>query len=569
MTVHKGLKVSLFASEKEFPELVKPVQMSFDTKGRLWVAAWKNYPHWQPKTPMDDKLLILEDTNGDGKADKCTTFAGDLQNPTGFEFYNGGVLVAQQPNLVFLKDTNGDDKYDTKEYVLHGFDSADTHHAINSFTFDPGGALYMQEGIFHRTQVETPWGPTTRQVDGGVYRFEPRTWKFETYVPFNFPNPHGHVFDHWGRDIVFDATGGQPYYGPSFSTKKYYPAMETKQAPKPGDVRTRPVGGTEILSSRHFPDDMQGNLIVLNTIGFRGLLNYKLSEDGAGLKITEVDPILQSADENFRPVDAEVGPDGALYFVDWQNPIVGHMQHNLRDKSRDHLHGRVYRVVADGRPLLKPMMIAGASIPQLLEALKEPENRVRYRARIELGARDTTEVLAALQAWTDRLDPKDLRLRASHDGGAVGAPVAQPRQRKAAHEDAAVERSVGAGGRDAGAVLLAGSRDEPPRAPEDAGHRRASWRTARSRAGGELFPDAGSGRSGARVARAASGSLSQVHARPDDEHAEGVHSIRSRDAPSASRGPGRSGVRAAGRGTSCASCARSATHPSRSAARGG
>ena len=116
MTVQKGLKVNLFASEKEFPELVKPVQMSFDTKGRLWVAAWKNYPHWQPKTPMDDKLLILEDTNGDGKADKCTTFAGDLQNPTGFEFYNGGVLVAQQPNLVFLKDTNGDDKYDTKEY---------------------------------------------------------------------------------------------------------------------------------------------------------------------------------------------------------------------------------------------------------------------------------------------------------------------------------------------------------------------------------------------------------------------------------------------------------------------
>ena len=406
MTIGKGLKVELFASEKEFPELVKPVQMAFDTKGRLWVAVWKNYPHWQPKTPMDDKLLILEDTNGDGKADKRTVFAGDLHNPTGFEFYNGGVLVGQQPNLVFLKDTNGDDKYDTKQIVLHGFDSADTHHAINSFTFDPGGALYMQEGIFHRTQVETPWGPVVRQADGGVYRFEPRTWRFETYVPYAFPNPHGHVFDSWGRDIVFDATGGQPYYGPSFSTKKYYPAMETKQAPKPGDVRTRPVGGTEILSSRHFPEDMQGNLIVLNTIGFRGLLNYKLTEDGAGLKITEVDPILQSADENFRPVDAEVGPDGALYFVDWHNPIIGHMQHNLRDKSRDKLHGRVYRVTAEGRPLLKAPVIAGAAIPQLLELLKEPEDRVRYRTRIELGARDTKEVLAALDAWIAKLDPK-------------------------------------------------------------------------------------------------------------------------------------------------------------------
>ena len=235
---------------------------------------------------MDDKLLILEDTNGDGKADKSTVFAGDLNNPTGFEFWNGGVLVAQQPNLVFLKDTNGDDKYDTKEILLHGFDSADTHHAINSFTFDRRRrALHAGRRLPPHVRSNRRGGRSTRQADGGVYRFEPRTWKFETYIPFNFPNPHGHVFDQWGRDIVFDATGGQPYYGPSFSTKKYFPAMETKQAPKPGDVRTRPVGGAEILSSRHFPEAMQGNLIVLNTIGFRGLLNYKLSEDGAGLKI--------------------------------------------------------------------------------------------------------------------------------------------------------------------------------------------------------------------------------------------------------------------------------------------
>ena len=407
MTIGTGFKVDLFASEKEFPELVNPVQMAFDTRGRLWVAAWKNYPHWQPKTPMDDKLLILEDTDGDGRADKRTVFAGDLNNPTGFEFYNGGVMLAQAPNVVFLKDTNGDDRYDTKEIILHGLDTADTHHAINSFTFDPGGALYMQEGIFHRTQVETPWGPTTRQADGGVFRFEPRTFKFEVYIPMNFPNPHGHVFDYWGRDIVFDATGGQPYYGPSFSTKKYYPAMETNKAPRPGSVRTRPVGGTDILSSRHFPEAMQGNLVVLNTIGFRGLLNYKLSEEGAGLMSTEVDPILQSADENFRPVDAEVGPDGALYFADWHNPIIGHMQHNLRDTSRDRLHGRIYRVTYPERPLLTPAKIAGEPIDRLLDLLKEPEDRVRYRAKIELSGRDPKAVMTALQTWQDRLDPKD------------------------------------------------------------------------------------------------------------------------------------------------------------------
>ena len=409
MTVGQGLEVKLFASEAEFPELVNPVQLAFDTKGRLWVAIWKNYPQWQPKTPMDDKLLILEDTNGDGRADRRTVFAADLENPTGFEFWNGGVIVASQPNLIFLKDTNGDDRYDTREILLHGFDSADSHHAINSFTFDPGGALYMQEGVFHRTQVETPWGPVVRQADGGVYRFEPRTWKFETYVPMNFPNPHGHVFDGWGRDIIFDGTGGQPYYGPSFSTKKYYPAMETSKAPRPGAVRTRPVGGAELLSSRHFPESMQGNLVVLNVIGFRGLLNYRLTQEGAGLKSEEVPPILESADENFRPVDAEVGPDGALYVADWHNPVIGHMQHNLRDTSRDRTHGRIFRVTAVGRPLLIPEPVAGQPIPALLERLKSPEDRVRYRAKIELSARPTNDVMAALDAWIARLDASDPR----------------------------------------------------------------------------------------------------------------------------------------------------------------
>ena len=455
MTVGQNLKVEVFASEEKFPELVNPVQMSFDTKGRLWVAVWKSYPQWQPKTPMDDKLLILEDTNGDGRADKRTVFAGDLENPTGFEFWNGGVIVADQPNLMFLKDTNGDDRYDTREILLHGFDSADSHHAINSFVFDPGGALYMQEGIFHRTQIETPWATVLRQADGGVYRFEPRTWKVDTYVPMNFPNPHGHVFDGWGRDIIFDGTGGQPYWGPSFSTRKYYPAMETTKAPRPGPVRTRPVGAAEFITGSHFPESMRGNMIVLNVIGFRGLLNYRMIDEGAGQKSEEVEPILQSADENFRPVDAEIGPDGALYFVDWHNPVIGHMQHNLRDTSRDRLHGRVYRVTAVGRPLVTPARIFGEPIPALLDLLKSPEYRVRYRTKIELSARPTNDVMAALDAWIPKLDQKDpqfehhmmeaLWLRQWHNR--VDEPLLAP--------DAAFERAARACRRHARALLLA------------------------------------------------------------------------------------------------------------------
>ena len=155
---------------------------------------------------MDDKLLILEDTNGDGKADKRTVFAGDLQQPDRLRVLQRRRASSRRRRTSCSSRTpTATTSYDVKEILLHGFDTADTHHTINSFTFDPGGALYMQEGIFHRTQVESPWGPATRLADGGVFRFEPRTWKFEVYVPMNFPNPHGHVFDHWGRDIVFDA----------------------------------------------------------------------------------------------------------------------------------------------------------------------------------------------------------------------------------------------------------------------------------------------------------------------------------------------------------------------------
>lgn len=401
MTVHKNMKVELFADESMFPELVKPVQMSFDSKGRLWVACWRTYPHWKPTEKMDDRLLILEDTNGDGKADVCKTFAGDIHNPTGFEFWNGGVLVAQGPDVLFLKDTDGDDKYDIKDRVIHGFDTADTHHTINSFVLDPGGSLYMQEGTFHHSQIETPWGPSRRLANGGVFRYEPRTQKTDIYVTFGFANPHGHVFDAWGQDVVVDGTGANPFHGPLFSTHLDFPAKHNGP-PQVYQQRTRPCSAIEVLSSSHFPEEHRGNLLVLNVIGFQGILQYKFENKGSSLNATEVEPIVSSSDPNFRPGDVEVGPDGAIYFTDWQNPIIGHMQHNLRDPSRDHDHGRVYRVTCEGRPLLKPEPVAGQPIEKLLGLLASPDDRVRYRARIELTSRPTDQVIAAAAKWLQK-----------------------------------------------------------------------------------------------------------------------------------------------------------------------
>jgi len=409
LTVAKGLKVSLVADESMFPELVNLVQMAFDTKGRLWVAAWQSYPHWKPKDEMNDKLLILEDTNGDGRADRCITFADHLHNPTGFEFYNGGVYVATAPNLLFLKDTDGDDKADTRERVISGLDSADTHHASNSFTLDPGGALYFQEGTFHHSQVETPYGPSVRLANAGVFRYEPRAQKFDVYVSHGFANPHGHAFDQWGQDIVVDGTGANPYDAALFSGHVEFPHKH----PTPPMVykpRTRPCSGIEYLSSRHFPDEMQGNLLVGNVIGFQGILQYKVSGKGASFTAVEVEPLLSSSDPSFRPADFEIGPDGALYFTDWHNPIIGHMQHNLRDPNRDREHGRVYRVTYEGRPLITPPQVAGAPIDKLLDLLKEPEYRLRYRVKSELSARKTEDVLPAVDRWVAGLDKNDEQL---------------------------------------------------------------------------------------------------------------------------------------------------------------
>ncbi|WP_165251512.1 PVC-type heme-binding CxxCH protein [Paludisphaera soli] len=406
MTPGQGLKVNLFASEEQFPDLANPMQMTFDAKGRLWVACWPTYPHWKPKSPRNDKILILEDTDGDGKADKQTTFASDLHCPTGFEIVPQGVLVAQAPDLMLLKDTDGDDVADVRTRVLSGLDSADTHHTSNSFRSGPGGDLYFQEGTFHHSQIETPFGPPVRLANAGVFRYEPRSQKIDVYVTYPFANPHGHVFDRWGQDFVTDGTGNVNYFAAAFSGHLDFPEKHRPMKPY-FQQRTRPCGGTEILSSRHFPDDWQGDLLVANVIGFQGIHRYRYQDEGSGFTAVEQEPLVFSTDPNFRPVDIETGPDGAVYFVDWQNPIIGHMQHNLRDPSRDVVHGRVYRVSHEGRPLSPPAAIAGRPVAELLELLKSPEDRVRYRTKFELCARDAAEVLPALAAWVAKLDPAD------------------------------------------------------------------------------------------------------------------------------------------------------------------
>ncbi len=400
-TIAPGYQVNLFASEKDFP-VEKPVALNFDARGRLWVATMPTYPQYFPGFPPRDKIVILEDTDNDGRADRHTVFADSLYLPLGFLFGNNGVYVAEEPNLIFLKDTDGDNKADTKEMVLHGFGSEDSHHATHAFTWGQDGAMYFHEGTFHNSQVETPYGPM-RAKNGATFRYEPRTGKLSNYISYPYNNPWGNVFDKWGMHLIGDASDGNNYYATPLTPKIDYPAQHPYMKIFTA-TKVRPTAGIEIVSSRHFPDEAQGNFLVNNTIGFQGIKQHRIAYSGSGLAGVEVENLLQSSDPNFRPVDLKFGPDGALYVADWFNPLIGHMQHSLRDPGRDKAHGRIWRITYPSRPLLKAQDLTKQDVPQLLDNLKVYEDRLRYRTREHLRTLKTGDVLKALEVWINKLD---------------------------------------------------------------------------------------------------------------------------------------------------------------------
>ncbi|NND97226.1 MAG: c-type cytochrome [Pirellulaceae bacterium] len=402
--VPDGYELNLFASEVQFPDLANPVQMQVDAKGRLWAASWNTYPKWEPGKEMNDSLMIFEDTDKDGRADTRKIFA-HVHNPLGFEFWGGGVIVTSGPDLLFLKDTDGDDKADLRFPLLQGLGTADTHHAANNLVMGPDGGIYWQSGIFLVHNHETPWKQNLNLGASGMYRFDPRTFAITPHAA-NAPNPHGTSFDYWGYCYANDGTGGKSYQvRPEGKGFKMHMLL-TKEF--------RPVAADEIMSSEHFPDDIQQDFLICNTIGFLGVKQYSLDRDGddKGREFGHVwgTPgleLLNSEDRNFRPTDAVIGEDGALYVSDWHNAIIGHMQHNIRDPNRDHKHGRIFRLTVKDRPLQKPVKIHDQSITALLENLKHPVNGVRHRTRVELSARDSAAVIAATKEWMKDFDAND------------------------------------------------------------------------------------------------------------------------------------------------------------------
>ena len=393
MKVADGYTLNLFASEEQFPELRAPVQIAFDARGRLWVVTMPSFPHTVPGQPQEDKIIVLEDTDHDGKADKCTTFAGGFDALDGIAFTENGVLIGEQSRHWLMRDTDGDGRADTKTEMLRGLDVTDSHHGGMVAT-DPVGGVWFSDGVFHRSQFETPFG-VHRGFDSSTYRQDPRTGRIETEWQSMTPNPWRITFDRTGN--VFQMFGGGDV---ADGLPLTWTPLGIYQPYAYGDLLDYGKGsGATSISSPNFPDEYQQGIANGVLLGPYVVALTKCDfSQGMALASDRLN-LLTSTNPAFRPVDMNFGFDGALYVSDFSSAIIGHAQNPMRDARWNHTKGRIWRVVHDGKPIVQDWpRIEGANPAELCALLTHPQDIVRHHARIELRKLGTP-ALTAVDTW--------------------------------------------------------------------------------------------------------------------------------------------------------------------------
>lgn len=395
MRLDPACEVNAYATD---PMIRKPIQMNFDARGRLWVASSEVYPQLRPGEKADDKIIVLEDTNGDGTADSHTVFADGLLIPTGvLPDGTDSAYVAASTELLHLSDTDGDGRADRRRVVLSGFGTEDTHHLIHTLRWGPDGCVYFNQSIYIHSSVDTAYG--TRHLDGGgIWRYRPETGELEVFCR-GFVNPWGHVFDAYGQSLVTDGAyfEGINYAFPDSVFVTAPGATRWLSGMNPGSPKHC---GLTILSGSHIPEQWQGDLVTCDFRSHR-VCRFTIRPEGSGYQSRQQPEVLTSEHIAFRPIDAAVGPDGALYIADWYNPIIQHGEVDFRDERRDRAHGRIWRVAFEGRPLAERPDFASLDADALAALLDHVSLQVRQFAREELKRRDPEAARSAASRFVD------------------------------------------------------------------------------------------------------------------------------------------------------------------------
>ena len=396
--VAEGFKVNLWAKN---PVIFNPINMNWDRHNRAWISTSSTYPHIKPGRIPNDRIVILEDTDRDGVADKHIVFAEGLTVPHSVMPVEGGAYVCSTTEVLFLADHDGDDRADEKRVIFSGFGNADVHHMIHGLRWSPWGDMFFTQSIYINSFIETAHGP--RRLNGsGVWKFRPEIERIDVFSRGRV-NPWGHALDYHGNSFGTDGAGGQGphdlFPGSAFGTAVGAPRVLRGLVPgKPKNT------GAEFMTGRHIPSRWHGSLLG-NDFRANRTVRYSIEESGSGFKSQEVETVLHSSHRSYRPVDIKMGPDGAVYIVDWYNPIIDHgevdFHHPLRDKS----HGRIWRLTAIDQPLLEWPVIAEATTTELFEHLTSDEQYTRTQANRELVRRQTSR--EEIDEWIKSLDETD------------------------------------------------------------------------------------------------------------------------------------------------------------------
>ena len=420
MIVPPGFRVELFAAE---PDIVNPISMNWDEQGRLWVIESIEYPYprdFWPDGGGKDRILILEDTNGDGRADEFTVFADDLNIPTSLAFSNGGIIVHQAPETLFLKDTTGDGKADYREVLFEGWQQWDTHAGPNNMHYGLDNQIW---GVLGYAGMDGTVGGEHHEFRMGVYRFKPDGSNLEFLRRTN-NNTWGLGFNEQGEAFISTANGN-PSTHFQFPRRLYdnLSGLDDSVTDRLTDTARiitltnlfrqvdwvgafTSAAGHALYTARTYPQEYWNRIAFVTDPTVQLVAELILEENGSGYRAEHPRNLIASDDEWFSPVQAEVGPDGHIWIADWYNYIIQHNAESDRQEPtpgnayanplRDREHGRIYRIVYEGADRAENLTLANASSEKLVSTLVHENMLWRKHAQRLLVERGEADVVPSL-----------------------------------------------------------------------------------------------------------------------------------------------------------------------------